>query len=428
MKHPYAEVQLRKDGSVDDPAELARAVELVRSSGATDVLLLTHGWNNDMPAARGLYTDLDASLKAVEPAAMGADHRKLAIVGILWPSIQWTDEGNVAGGGAGIGDPTDDLITEIAARVEDPAVREQLVALVPLLDTSADARSSYLELLRGLLPSELTEDEDPPPAALRQSDSEAVFTAARGAENLGGLEGGSTLGGAAAIGEPGGLGGSLGDGGAQGLSFGSILKAARELLNTTTYYTMKDRAGTVGRVGINEILESIHDEVPGVTLHLAGHSFGARAVTSAAHATSAPVHSVSLLQGAFSHYGIATDYDGEGSNGAFHGVPGKLSGPMIITHTRNDKAVGIAYALASRLARQTAAGLGDENDPYGGMGSNGAQKTPEALPDMDLLDVDGTYHFTARKVANLHADQFVSGHSDVSNPQVAHAVYTAITS
>jgi hypothetical protein len=61
------------------------------------------------------------------------------------------------------------------------------------------------------------------------------------------------------------------------------------------------------------------------------------------------------------------------------------------------------------------------------MGSNGAQRTPEALPDMDLLDVDGTYQFTARKVANLHADQFVSGHSDVSNTQVAHAVYSAIT-
>jgi hypothetical protein len=136
---------------------------------------------------------------------------------------------------------------------------------------------------------------------------------------------------------------------------------------------------------------------------------------------------VSLLQGAFSHYGIATNYDGQGHNGAFHGVPGKLSGPMIITHTRNDKAVGIAYALASRLAHQTAAGLGDENDPYGGMGSNGAQKTPEAQPDTDLLDIGGTYNFPAKKVTNLHADKFVSGHSDITNPQVAHAVYTAIT-
>ena len=428
MKYPYAEVQMKSDGTVNSAAELAKAVDMVKASGATDVLLLTHGWNNDMNAARGLYTALDTSLKAVEPASMASSGRKLAIVGILWPSIKWADESNVAGGGAGLADASGELIAEITARIEDPAVRDQLVALVPQLDTSAAARSSYLELLRGLLPAPMPVDEDPPPSALRQDDAETVFTLAQGSGNLGGLSGAPAGGGAMGIGEPGNVDGAGGLGGAQGISVGSILSTAHELLNTTTYYTMKERAGAVGKVGINQTLQAIHAAVPNATLHLAGHSFGARAVTSAAHATSAPLHSVSLLQGAFSHYGIATNYDGQGNNGVFQGVPGKLSGPMIITHTRNDKAVGIAYALASRLAHQTASGLGDQNDPYGGMGSNGAQKTPEALPDTDLLDTTGTYHFTAKKVSNLHADKYVSGHSDVTNPQVAHAVYTAITS
>ena len=427
MKYPYAEVQMRTDGTVNDPQELAKAVDMVKTSGATDVVLLTHGWNNDMGAARGLYTALDTSLKAVEPATMSASGRKLAIVGILWPSIKWADEAKVAGGGAGIGDAAGDLAAEIAERIEDPAVRDQLVALVPKLDTSAEARASYLELLRGLLPEPLAVDEDPPPSTLREGDPETVFTEAQGSGNLGGLSGGASSGGALGIGEPGNVDGALGAGGAQGLSIGGVLNAAHELLNTTTYYTMKERAGTVGKVGINQTLQAIHAAVPSARLNLVGHSFGARAVTAAAHATPAPLHSVSLLQGAFSHYGIATNYDGEGHNGAFKGVPAKLSGPMIITHTRNDKAVGIAYALASRLARQTAAGIGDENDPYGGMGSNGAQKTPEALADTDLVDVGGTYAFAAKKVSNLHADQFVKGHSDITNPQVAHAVYSAIT-
>jgi hypothetical protein len=425
MKYPYAEIQMRTDGTVNDPAELAKAVDMVKTSGATDVLLLAHGWNNDMGAARGLYTALDSSLKSVEPATMGASGRKLAIIGILWPSIKWADEKNVAGA-AGLGDPTGDLIAEITARVEDPAVRDQLVLLVPQLDTSADARSSYLELLRGLLPAPLPVDEDPPPSTLREGDAETVFTGAQGSGDLGGLAGAPASGGAAGIGEPGTLDGVGGLGGAQGFSVGGFLNAATELLNTTTYYTMKERAGLVGQGGINQTLQAIHAAVPSAQLNLAGHSFGARAVTSAAHATSAPLHSVSLLQGAFSHYGIATNYDDQGHNGAFQGVPGKLSGPMVITHTRNDKAVGIAYALASRLARQNAAGLGDENDPYGGMGSNGAQKTLEAQPDTDLLDVGGTYHLAAKKVTNLQADKYVSGHSDVTNPQVAHAVYTAI--
>jgi len=427
MKHPYAEVQMRTDGTVNDPNELAKAVAMVKTSGATDVVLLTHGWNNDMGAARGLYAALDSSLKSVEPATMGTAGRKLAIVGILWPSIKWADDANVAGGGAGIDDAASDLAAEIAARIEDPAVRDQLVALIPQLESSAAARSSYLELLRGLLPGPLPVDEDPPPSTLREGDPETVFTEAQGSGNLGGLEGAASGGGAMGIGEPGNVDGVLSAGGAQGLSLGGVLTAAHELLNTTTYYTMKERAGAVGKVGINQTLQAIHVAVPKARLNLVGHSFGARAVTAAAFATPVPLQSVSLLQGAFSHYGIATDYDGQGHNGAFQGVPGKLSGPMIITHTRNDKAVGVAYALASRLAHQTAAGLGDESDPYGGMGSNGAQKTPEAQADTDLVDVGGTYHFAAKKVANLHADQFVKGHSDITNPQVAHAVYTAVT-
>ena len=82
--------------------------------------------------------------------------------------------------------------------------------------------------------------------------------------------------------------------------------------------------------------------------------------------------------------------------------------------------------MASRLARQTAAGVGDAGDPYGGMGSNGAQKTPEAGVDQELLDVGAGYHFAPGTVANLQADRFIDNHGDVSNEQVAHAVYSAI--
>ncbi|MGA8557898.1 MAG: hypothetical protein WB685_00530, partial [Pseudolabrys sp.] len=44
----------------------------------------------------------------------------------------------------------------------------------------------------------------------------------------------------------------------------------------------------------------------------------------------------------------------------------------------NDKAVGIAYAIASRLSFDNANALGDENDVYGGIGRNGAVKMKTA--------------------------------------------------
>ncbi len=182
----------------------------------------------------------------------------------------------------------------------------------------------------------------------------------------------------------------------------------------------------VGRTGIAQVLDAVHDVSPTTRLHLVGHSFGARAATAAAMGAAAPVQSVSLLQGAFSHYSLAHDYDSRGSDGAFRPVLGRLRGPLVVTHTRNDMAVGLAYAIASRLARQTASGIGDRNDPYGGLGSNGARRTPEAV-DGRLLDVGGAYRFAPGRVANLQADDFIDGHGDVTNEQVAHAVLQAVT-
>ena len=206
-----------------------------------------------------------------------------------------------------------------------------------------------------------------------------------------------------------------------------MVKAARNLLNTTTYYTMRDRAGKVGGTGIAQLLEELHAAAPNARLNLAGHSFGARAVSAAANATSAPVHAVALLQGAFSHYGFADDWDGKGADGLFRKVPARLSGPLVITHTKNDKAVGKAYAIASRLARQVAVDVGGPDDRYGGIGRNGALKTPEAGAAGVLLPVGGVYAFAAGRVSNLRADDFVSGHSAVSGKEVAYALLTAVT-
>jgi pimeloyl-ACP methyl ester carboxylesterase len=217
-------------------------------------------------------------------------------------------------------------------------------------------------------------------------------------------------------------------GGAAGFSVSGFLRAARNLLNLTTYYTMRDRAGKVGTAGIAPLLGALHAAAPDARIHLAGHSFGARAASAAANATDAPIHAVILLQGAFSHYGFADNWDGNGADGLFRAVPSRLHGPLVITHTKNDKAVGLAYAIASRLAKQVAVDIGGPNDRYGGVGRNGALKTPEAEPPSRLQPVGGTYTFKGRRVTNLQADDFVSGHSAVTGKEVAYALLTALTS
>ena len=187
---------------------------------------------------------------------------------------------------------------------------------------------------------------------------------------------------------------------------------------------MRDRAGSVGANGIAPLLEQLHGD--GRRIHLVGHSFGARAATAAANATNAPVHSLALLQGAFSHYAFADDWDGQGADGLFRAVPNRIHGPVVITHTKNDKAVGLAYAIASRLARQVAIDIGGPDDRYGGIGRNGALKTPEALGPSALQPVGGRYAFEPRRVSNLQADNFISGHSAVTGKEVAYALLNAM--
>ncbi len=168
-----------------------------------------------------------------------------------------------------------------------------------------------------------------------------------------------------------------------------------------------------------------------------GHSFGCRVVTAAVNSLPAgeQLHpnTMTLLQGAFSHNGFAVRFDGI-NDGAFRPVVAhkKVRGPILITHTRKDKAVGVAYPIASRLAGQVAAALGDENDLYGGLGSNGAQTaqtTPERVVGT-LLECGGDYPFaageTSAKLYNLRADTFVSGHSDIVKPQIGYAVAVAM--
>ena len=211
--------------------------------------------------------------------------------------------------------------------------------------------------------------------------------------------------------------------------FSGVLSGARNILNYTTYYQMKERAGRVGAAGVNPLLRTVVARHPKIRMHLVGHSFGGRLVAAAVAGTDdasvLKVASMSLLQAAFSHYGFSGDWDGKGAKGFFRRVLDKkaVAGPVIITCTEMDKAVGAAYPIASLLANQVASGLGDKNSKYGGIGRNGAQKSDAV--DAALLDVGASYALTAKKLHNLEAGPLITGHGDVRNARVAYAVLTA---
>lgn len=433
---PFAEVHFDREGVVEGSTDDARA--LAASPAVTDLVVLVHGWNNDAGQARSLYDRLAGSMRTVLDGGLPAPGAGTGIgfFGAFWPSKAFQDAAPAAGPAAGVSGavgPDDvraqieDLRTVFGSDAEQKVLDSALV-LVPALEDRATARNDFAELLRSLLdPGTLAREDGP--AALFESSGATVMdrlaVPARLAPPAGSSGSAAGLGAGAPVAGPGGAAGIFG-------TAAGIFGAARNLLNYTTFYEMKDRSGQVGRAGLAPLLTDIGGQRPGLRLHLVGHSFGARLVSATGSLMPAgSLRTVSLLQAAYSHFGLAADWDPTpgAQPGAFAALLGgqKVSGPILATHTVHDTAVGIAYAVASRLAGQIAAGVGDANDEYGGMGRNGAQRTQPVVPGV-LRAVGEPYAWTPGSVHNLLADAFISDHSDVAGPQVAYALLHAMHS
>ena len=444
---PYFEVQFNQDGTVHDESEVDAVLGFLGGGEITDLFVISHGWNNDMADARTLYQayfgQVDALVKAGH--GHGLDARKAAVLAVLWPSKRFADEELIPGDAAGV----DDLVTNAVledqidnlkgafSRPGADAALEQARGLIPRLEGSPAARKEFADLVRSVVtpdaaapPGQKAEDEDAS-AAVFQADGEELMDelskplVSTRRQRAGDDE---DEGGAA-----GGMDGS-GDAPQRVGSFEAFLRgqraAARRLLNYVTYYQMKERAGVVGRDGLNGVLRRVRDSHPKLRLHLIGHSFGGRVVTAAAvgpdDKPSVNVATMTLLQAAFSHNSFAEKYDGTNPGFFRRLVTDKMvTGPVVISHTVNDTAVGQAYPIASRIAGQDAAAVGDENDRYGGLGRNGAQKTDEAVPGT-LLEVGKKYQFEAGRIYNLRADEHVKHHGDVTGEQIVHAMLAAV--
>lgn len=442
---PYAEIQFTRDGGVHDDMEASGLSAMVGEEEVTDLLVVSHGWNNDMAEARGLYARLLQRLRAQLDAGAvpRAADRTYGVAAILWPSKKFAEDELIPSGAASIDGLVSDAalleqVDNLKSALADPGTDASLEEIKPLLAQLEDdpaARRAIVETIRGVLPQRATDAEDASdeffaedPGELMDRLAEVVLAAPNLPTGGGGAAAFEVGGGGAATATP--VTGATGE--AQGLGevLGGARAAARRLLNFATYYVMKDRAGLVGRTGVLEVLKRLHAQRTTMRMHLVGHSFGARLVTSAAAGWGpgpSPIASLGLLQAAFSHNGFAPRWNGR-DDGAFRGlVTGRLvSGPVVITCTKNDRAVGLAYPIASRIARQAAAALGGPDDPYGGLGRNGAQRTPEAT-DGFLLPVGGTYAFAAGRIHNLVADDFVADHGDIASDAVAYALLAAVT-
>jgi hypothetical protein len=438
---PFVSLEFDEDGGPVQPAQAEELRAHVAAARPTDLVFIAHGWRNSAHDARNLYTEFLGSLRANlgHPALAGAmAGRSFAVAGVFWPSKPFPEkEEDRDGGVAGVGDAADEAadqarvraaLDELAAGETRPAARQALEdarRLLPDLERP-DAQDAFVADLLVLL-----EGSEPDPTEgldrVRATDGHELFEKLAAPivvpvedEDAGG-------GGIDAV--PTGFGD---DGGTAGIGdvFSGIWHRAGRVLNLTTWYLMKNRSGTVGLQGLAPVVRTMASASPQTRIHLVGHSLGGRLVAAAAKGLAAPpvvrISTLTLLQAAFSHYGLASD-NGDGVPGFFREVLAQsvVRGPILATHSRKDSVVGRTYALASRLAGDNVRAIGDENDKFGGIGRNGAQKTAER-EILELGAAGAVYTWRAGRVHNLKGDTIIDDHSDIKGAEVTYAFASAV--
>ncbi|MFI5586900.1 hypothetical protein ACIA5G_17780 [Amycolatopsis sp. NPDC051758] len=343
---PAAEVEFDRAGRLtgDEGAAVGRL-----AAGATDLLVLCHGWSHR------LYAALAKSLRSVT-----LPDRRIALACVRWPSPE----------APAVTLPEQlDQLRELL-----PAERLTINAaadLVPALTARATARTAFAAALLSVTTRGAEDREDA---------SAQLFS----------MPGGTVM---DRLAKP----------------------AAEHLLDYLVHYELKARAGTVGERGLGPLLDALTR--PDLRIHLAGHGFGGRLVTAAANTRPAgSLATLTLLQAMVSQYGFSADWD-DGQPGEFRRVLGErvVTGPIVVTHTVNDVAAEVPYAIAEMLV------VG----PHGSIARNGARRTTEAVT-AELLPVGGRYDWRPGVPHNLLADRFVPGHPDVHGAEVAHALQSAI--
>ncbi|WP_416962831.1 serine-threonine protein kinase [Streptomyces sp. Agncl-13] len=430
---PYWELTFDADGDVEQ-GERDRLLREVRQRGVGDLIVFSHGWNNQRAGATRLYSRFFAPVPRLAPKA------RIGYVGVIWPSMEFPDQ------------PIPDFprsstaVTELTRPALDADTRHALLDAFPgkapvidqiarMLDQQPPQDAELEEF--GRLVRTLVEVVPPGPQALFGADTLAegvpqceprMFAVGCTAEVCEQF--------AQALAH---LAGTQTPGAVTEFALPNPWKGARELLRQAAYFAMKRRAGTVGERGLGPVVGRLAAVAPEVRVHLVGHSFGGRLVSFALRGLPEGVRSVksvTLLQGAFSHYAFAARLpDDPRTGGVLQGQQNRVDGPLVCCYSHCDSALGTIYPLASRMADDdcsfAAIDIGRVlGDKWGAMGHDGVQGVP-GTPSLSLaeainspLPTSGCVNVDACAVV-CHGEPPTGAHGDIVHPELARVVLAA---
>jgi hypothetical protein len=414
----------------NDGRRLSQVVlDELKNGGYTDVIVMSHGWMGDIPAAVQQYdkwlSNLYKCTDDIEAMKKKRPGFKPLFVGLHWPSLPWGDEDNDGSFGF---DPASEAGKIVQAAVDDYAtrlgdtteVRQQLETILTAALEEPDTLSDGVRAAYNSLGAELGFKPGggaAPDLDVENFDPELMFQEARTREDE-----------------------DFATGSFSKLSFfGTLLSPLR----TFSFWRMKSRARTFGESGANALLRSLQkvaaDTGRDVAFHLMGHSFGCIVVTAMAagkpddNTPQQPVNSITLAQGALSIWAYCPDIPSKpGTAGYFNPLlkRGRVTGPIVTTQSEYDRAVGLFYKLGAGLAGQTS--FAGQLPDIGGLGAFGIQGVDQIAEGLQMKPASEPYNFKPGRIYNLESSEIikngggVSGaHSDIAHPEVAHALWQA---
>ncbi|WP_199546878.1 serine-threonine protein kinase [Streptomyces sp. N35] len=463
-----------------DPRARDQVISDIGHSGARDVVVLAHGWNND-PAVAG---EFDARFFALLREA--APEARMALVGARWPAMRFLDESaphvpeeRRRAAREALPALDDDTARALAGALPDSGeVVRELSGLLARQPTGSLALDDFGTFLRRLVEVRLTDARadfasDAEDDRLVQHDPVMLFddtagvcgefaaaldeareaveathhrperTEQHSAEGAAGVSHHGTLEESAILGPrapdalsprleqtgPVQTAGGFGDA-RFATGHDELWRGAHELLRQVAGHTFRRRAGVVGAYGLAPVLELLARSVPGVRIHLVGHGFGARLVAYALRnqaEDSRAVASMVLLQPALSHFAFADHMPHQmRGGGALAGCPERLAGPLVCCYSHNDLELGLMHPLATRMIGDSAS-LSGIDRKWGALGHDGAQASA-SFTSVGLDEVL-RHGMSDRQCLNVdvsgvvrEGDPPAGAHNDVFHPDLARLI------
>ncbi|MDF3311660.1 hypothetical protein P3H15_42530 [Rhodococcus sp. T2V] len=411
----------------EDGRKYTTQLKAALAAHPTDVFVLSHGWQGDIPAARDQYTRwITAMLQRtdqIDRLSQRPRGFKPVLIGLHWPSKAWGDEELVPAAYAIEPSASDaptvrdrsvaDLTELFVGRLDSSQrVHSAVAAIVSETMTNAAPRRlpDHIRAAYQAIDAELSAHDEDPNEDRGPFDADEMYQACRRTQVA-----------------------SFG-----GTSLGGLLAPLRMM----TFWHMKRRAKRFGETGAAAVLGLVRQAAPGSAVHVMGHSFGC-IVASAALSTSArddrdAVASLILLQGAMSLWSFCEEIPfAFNRSGAFRRIPANrlVSGTTLVTTSVHDRAVGTFYPIGAGARRQLEYAPGPERQlpKYGAIGAWGARGPGLQTVDTQIGEWPTAPHDLRGTWVNLDASAAIAtgtgvsgAHNDICHEDLADLIWDVV--